>query len=101
MTELVRYTISNNNIHIYNSYTYPKRDFKEIINSIKTENPDYDVVKYRCTCGMCLEWATHNFLYKIGYQRERTADADLDYPQKWYYKIAYPIIGSIAWLFID
>ena len=49
---------------------------------------------------MVLEWAAHNMLYNLNIQRERTKDVDLDYPQKWYYKVGYGICGVVALIFI-
>ena len=100
MAQIVQYSLGVGNLHIADSYQIPGRDFKEILTDIKQSNPDAFLFKVRGICGMCLEWATHNFFYKIGFQRERTQDVDLDYPQKWYYRIAYPIIGTVVWLFI-
>lgn len=97
MANIVRYDLSVGNLHIFDSYQYPGKDFRTILSDIKFQNPGAFLFKARCICGMCLEWATHNFLYKIGYQRERTQDVDLDYPQKWYYKIGYSVIGVLVY----
>lgn len=97
MGQIVRYSLTTTNLHIEDSYKISGRDFREVLCDINRENPNAFLFKVRCICGMCLEWATHNFLYKIGYQRERTQDADLDYPQKWYYKIGYSVIGVLVY----
>ena len=49
---------------------------------------------------LCREWACHNAAYSLGIRRGKTKDVDLDYPQKWYVRAAYWVIGSIVWLFI-
>ena len=100
MSQVVEYSLTVSNLHIIDSCQIPGRDFREILTHISDENPESFLFKARSICPMSLEWATHNFLYMIGYQRERTCDVDLDYPQKWYYRIAYPIIGSLVWVFI-
>lgn len=100
MAPLVRYSLTTSNLHIDNSWKIPGRDFREILNHIKNAERDPFLFKTRNIRGMCLEWATHNFLYKIGFQRERTQDVDLDYPQKWYYRVLYPITGLLVWMFI-
>ena len=97
MGQIVRYSLTTSNLHIEDSYKIPGRDFREVLNDISHANPNAFLFKARCICGMCLEWSTHNFLYKIGFQRERTQDVDLDYPQKWYYKIGYAIIGTLVY----
>ena len=99
-SHIVKYSLTTTNLHIEDSYQIPGRDFREILTDISRENPGAFLFKARSICSMSLEWATHNFLYEIGYQRERTCDADLDYPQKWYYRVAYAIIGSLVWMFI-
>ena len=57
------------------------------------------VVFDRCLTSLKLEWICYNFLYMIGYERERTKDCDLDNPcdhPEWMY-----IVGGIAvWLFV-
>ena len=100
MGHVVQYSLTTTNLHIADSYQIPGRDFREVLKDIHIENPDSFLFKARGVCGMCLEWATHNFLYKIGYQRERTRDVDIDYPQKWYYKVGYAIAGALVWPFI-
>lgn len=100
MGHVVQYSLTTTNLHIVDSYQIPGRDFREVLKDIRIENPGSFLFKARGICGMCLEWSTHNFLYKIGYQRERTQDVDIDYPQKWYYKVGYAIAGVLVWSFI-
>lgn len=47
-----------------------------------------------------LEWATHNFCYKINFERNRTKDVDLNYPQEKKVNILYNIVGVLVWLFV-
>ena len=91
--------ITNNNIHIQDSFKYSKYTMRLVLQAYKDQFKDYDVFKRGIT-SMVLEWATHNMLYNLNIQRERTKDVDLDYPQKWYYKVGYSICGVVALMFI-
>ena len=39
------------------------------------------------------EWGTHNLLYSLGVQKERTASVDLESNQSWYMTVAYAILS--------
>ena len=94
------YRVTDNNITIFDSYKVSKKKFKNILNGIKSKNPQNNVFKNRKISGMCLEWVIHNFCYLINFHRERTKDVDLNYPEKTFVKIGYCVIGSLVWLFI-
>lgn len=79
----VKFTYGDNPcIHIKNSHLVDARnDRKAILNYIYTlsEYQRLLAVGYnRTTKSQLREWDGHNFLYKIGYQRGRTADVSLD-----------------------
>lgn len=94
-----QYKISDNNICIINSYRYKSKiEMKEILFYLKTLHPD-NIVFTRSINSLIREWRSHNLLYKLGIARKRTKDVDLDYPQKWYYTIAY-FMGSIIYYII-
>lgn len=88
------------NIHIPNSYLTSKHDFVPYLDTLRSQCPDNEVLTHRSNTSLCLEWASHNFLYDLHIARERAKDCDLNYPQKLWEKIAYPIVGSIGWIFI-
>ena len=92
--------VSDNCVKIYDSYQVSKKDFKKFYKEIRNEYPENKVMKERKDCGLNMEWATHNFLYNLDFKRSQTKDVDLNYPQKWYVKLAYALVGPIAWLFI-
>lgn len=96
----VEFSVSTNNVQILNSYKVPKKYFKRILNEIKSRYSDNNVFKNRKIQSMMFEWATHNFCYKINYQRQRTKDVDLNYPQNKMTNIAYNVIGCLVWLFV-
>jgi len=87
------------NICIPDSYRISKKDFDSVLDEIEEEKPSA-VFKYRSRKSLKLEWATHNGLYNLGLWRSRTKDVDLEYPQSWYHKIIYWILGNLFWLFI-
>lgn len=83
---------------IYNSYAYPKKKFQRELNKIKCLHKSQPIF-LRSDCSLKSEWAVHNALYAIGYQRERTKDCDFDIPSdhpEWMYKI----LGTLVWPFI-
>ena len=83
---------------IFNSYKYPKSWFRPVLQEIKDAYPDMKIFE-RSMCSLVNEWATHNALYALGYQRERTKDVDLDNPcdhPEW----MYDIIGNLVWIFL-
>ena len=93
-------TIVCNNVHIKDSFTVTKRkDIKSVLKDIKQFLVDNHITmdnpfNHRSICNMSREWITHNNLYKLNYQPERTKDCDLNYPQKWYMNILY-FLGSL------
>lgn len=92
--------VFDNNVHIEDSYKVGKLDMPEVLNIIRLEHPDNDVLKNRSNFTMVLEWCVHNFCHSIGFKRESTADVDLDYPQKWYITAAYVVVGVLVWVFV-
>ena len=48
---------------------------------------------------MILEWEAHNFLYWLGINHDKTSDVDLDYPQPWYMKVGYWVLGVLGKIF--
>lgn len=92
------FSLSENNIHIENSYEIPRRRFKKNILDALSLCPEY---KGRSVFSMQMEWATHNFLYKLHIMRSRTASVDLDTPMSWWMSALYVITGCISWLFIE
>lgn len=97
---MVPYIVTDNNIHINNSCSYSKKQFGTVYNVLRGLYPDNAVLNNRSNYSLSCEWATHNLLYDLHIFRSRTADVDLNYPQKWYEKIGYFLVGSVALLLI-
>ena len=91
------YTVSDNNIHIADSYKTVKREFERTLLVIKGLYPSCNVWQ-RTMPSLCREWATHNLLYALHLFRSRTEDVDINQPCK--YEWLYNIVGAIAWIFI-
>ena len=91
------YTVSDNNIHIVDSYMISKREFEPRLLVIKSLYPSCNVWQRKMS-SLKREWATHNLLYALHIYRSRTKDVDLNYPCK--YEWLYNIVGAIAWIFI-
>jgi hypothetical protein len=94
------YYIAEDYIRIYSSYLVPKRDFRSVLEEICDDNPQCPVVQNRSVCDMSLEWAVHNFVYDLGFNREETKDADLNWPRKNWEKIVYNVLGVLVWPWI-
>lgn len=88
------------NIHISDSYLTPKADFDKVLNAYSKRHPGNEVFRFRSRFSLKTEWATHNALYGLGIRREQTKDLDLNYPQKVWERLAYPLIGCVVWPFI-
>ena len=95
----LKYTMTLENIHIYNSYAVPKKEFDRQLYKIQSLYPSCHVWQ-RSMRSLCREWALHNALYSLGFKKGRTKDVDLNYPLKWYASSAYYIFGAIVWPFI-
>lgn len=89
----MEYTVTQNNVHIKDSYKIT--DKSEMISTLAEINALYPTcdVWERSTASLVREWRAHNRLHKLGIFKSRTADVDLDVPQKWYYKIGYFVLG--------
>lgn len=87
--------VDANNIRIEDSYTINHKQFKNVLNKLKTSFTSN--VFTRSMWSLCCEWAVHNVLYRLGIWRSHTKDVDLNYPNKWAW--AYVIVGTIVYPF--
>lgn len=92
--------VMDNRIKIYDSYGIPKAEMEKELLVLKSKYPSHCIWNRKMK-SLKLEWAAHNLLYSMKYKVEKTKDVDLDYPQKWYYKFAYFILGNVALMIID
>ena len=95
----IEYTVSPNNIHLESSFQVPKEDFERELLAIRAAHPD-SLVWNRSIDSLKREWATHNAFHALGIYKSRTAHMDLNWPQRWIFRLGYAIIGTIVWPFI-
>lgn len=94
----MKYTITDTNLHIEDSYTVSKRMMDLHLDVIRQWHPDSNVWK-RSMFSLQMEWCVHNALYGLGLWRSHTKDVDLDYPcnkPEW----VYEVLGCLVWLFV-
>ena len=93
------YEVSANNIQLKSSFEISKDDFEGELVDIREEHPDC-LVWNRSIDSLKREWAAHNAFHALGLVRKQTADTDLNWPQPWFIRLGYDLLGRIAWLFI-
>lgn len=91
----MKYRIFNDRIKLLDSYLVLKGKFSSELTAIRNLHPSYPIWE-RSEASLKREWATHNLAYSLGINRKKTADCDLNYETKWYHKLAYGVIGTIA-----
>ena len=95
----MRYKIYADRIKLFDSCFVKKDKFTSELNRIRNLHPTCHLW-IRSVNSLCREWAVHNWAYSLGIKRDKTEDVDLNFEQKWYEKLGYFIIGSIALLVI-
>ena len=63
---------------VYDSYKYSNSEIEHIVDYIIEQRQLLGLPVTRTRESYINEWKTHNRLYKIGYQRNRTKDVDLE-----------------------
>ena len=91
----MKYKIYGDRIKLIDSCFVPKADFDRELGRIRNLHPTCRLW-FRSDANIKREWAAHNWAYSLGIKRDKTADADLDYEPKWYHKLAYGVIGTVA-----
>ena len=91
----MKYKIFSNRIKLYDSCFVPKDRFQFEIDKIRNLHPTCHLWA-RSDNSIRREWAAHNWAYYLGIKRDKTADVDLNFEQKWYVKLAYFLAGTIA-----
>lgn len=97
--EDLKYSVSPNNIHLESSFRVHKDAFERELQVIRAAHPD-SLVWNRSMRSLVREWATHNAFHALGIYKSRTAHMDLNWPQRWIFRIGYAIIGTIVWPYI-
>lgn len=89
-----------NCVEVIDSYRVRKRDFKKVFEIIKKRFPTSVLFLSRTKFSLKMEWAAHNFLYKLGISESRTKDVDFDYKLSCKDKFLYNVLGIFSWIFI-
>ena len=95
----MKYKILGSCVKLIDSYLVPKSRFSYELGRIRNLHPTCHLW-HRSENSIKREWASHNLAYSLNIKRERTADCDLNYEQKWYVRLAYWIVGNVALLVI-
>ena len=85
---MIEYTLTEDNLHLCDSYRVRRWKMRGVLKRIKYDGQLSDAegpaifsrVWTRSLFSLKQEWLCHNTLYWLGIQRDRTKDADLDYP---------------------
>ena len=93
---VIKYNITECNIHIENSYIFTKEDrIKQYLINLKDTVKRYDlsciVFQKRTIKSLTKEWIAHNVLYKLHIARSHTKSVDLNI-ERWYRIWCYNII---------
>ena len=96
----MQYNISSKDLQLKSSFKVKKDAFERELAKIREKHPDSQVWK-RSLRSLKREWAAHNALHALGILRNRTSDTDLNWPQPWYIRLGYAILGTLAWPFIE
>lgn len=91
---ILKVNISEDNTCILDSYKVQGiNDMLSILHKIQEEADENSAVNKRGICGMIHEWRTHNLLYSLNIQKDRTRSVDLNLNQPWYVKVAYSLLS--------
>ena len=99
MTEDIDYTVGPDNIHLESSVKVSKEDFEKELMALRERHPDSRVWN-RSIESLKREWAVHNAFHALGFARKQAAHADLNWPQPWFIRVTYDLLGRMVWPFI-
>lgn len=90
------YSITANNLHIINYFDYRKDEMLPTLLKIRCRHANSQVWQ-RSFDSLENEWCVHNALYRLHILRSRTADVDLNVPNRieWLYTLLAPIARLI------
>ena len=88
----VRY--SSTNVHVNDSYIIGGKDIPSWAQRIKSVGEQNGHVYSRTTKSWINEWKAHNLLFKLGIERGRTRDVDLDDNESTFRRFCYVILSK-------
>ena len=92
--EDIEYSVSNNNVHVCNSYLVNDDRTKDVFISHLLETVE-GLKEHRSKKSLIDEWKAHNALYQRGKFVSHTKEVDFEFKQKWYYAVAYWIVARL------
>lgn len=93
--------LKNDCIYIENSADYNADQVREIIKTLREENPDNTDLAKRSDNSYLNEWAVHALCYRWGIAAPRAKNAKLQFDMEPEVKFMYSVIGPIARLFLS
>lgn len=63
---------------VYNSYKYSNEEIEQAVEEIMQKRKELGLSVTRTKSSYISEWKSHNRLYRLGIQRSRTKDVDLE-----------------------
>ena len=78
---------------VYDGYIYSDSEIKQAVKEIVEKRKELGLPVTRSESSYVSEWKSHNRLYKIGYQRSRTKDVDLEEEIDSIHNFLYSIFG--------
>ena len=95
----MKYKIFGNRIKLFDSCFVTKDRFQFEIDKIRNLHPTCHLWA-RSDGSIKREWAAHSLAFNWGIRRDKTADVDLEFEQRWWMSLFYFIVGNIALLII-
>ena len=95
----MQYKVTPTNIQLKSSFEVRKADFERELLEMREKHPESQVWN-RSIDSLKHEWAAHNAFHALGILRSQTAHTDLNWPQPWFIRVAYDLIGKVVWPFI-
>lgn len=86
------------NAEVVGAYQYERPDVVRIIRFIRYYCDTHNVEVKRTNSDLWGEYRLHTALYKVGYKRSQTGDANLDYDsdKRWYVNVLGSVIGWLG-----
>lgn len=78
---------------VYDGYLYTNAEIEKAVKTIIEKRKELDLPVTRNESSYVSEWKSHNRLYKLGIQRSRTKDVDLEEDIDSTKNFLYSIIG--------
>ena len=98
VTPKIIFDVANLNIRVEDSYKITsKKEVRKWIWEIM-ESPEFSELETmgfnRSENSMVNEWLAHNFLYYIGYKRDRTGSVDINQSEPMWRKVVYWLLAQ-------